>query len=218
MDDVPPDDVLRVPLKHLHTLSAGTRLFRVHPSAYKPFHGKVRFNNSSKGDARFSPLQHNGIILPTIYAALTFECALMESVFHDVAPRMGVVLHPGKLNGLVCTAIKTVAELRLLDLTSVGLRRFDLQVTDVIDTFADQYLMTRRLALALYKTNPAAHGLYWTSRLDNRSQALLLFGDREGVKDSLQPVGRSRKLQRPSGGPLLEVLTLAEKIGVDITG
>jgi hypothetical protein len=219
MAKVPDDrELLRVPIQHLHTLPAGTELHRVHRDAYKPSHGRVRFNASDKGRARFSPLRVGSVIVPTIYAALSLECALMESIFHDVSPRMGVTMNASKLQGLVATMMVTTRDLRLIDLTSVGLRRFGLQHSDLIDTLPDQYPITQEWAAALYEANSHAQGLYWTSRLDNRTQALMLFGDQPAVKTAVRPTGRTCKLQRPSGGPILEVLQLAEKIGVDIYG
>ena len=42
--------------------------------------------NSCKGGlTRFAPVfEPDGACLPTLYAAATFECAVFESVFHDV--------------------------------------------------------------------------------------------------------------------------------------
>ncbi len=211
------DDHLRVPTEHLHTLHAGTRLYRVHDSKYKEQDGRVRFNASGQGNARFSPLRQGEQVVPTLYAGLTFDCALMETVFHDISPRIGVTMHPDKLKGLVATEIDVATEMRLVDLTSVGLRRFGLQNTDLIDTLPSYYKVTQAWANALYSANPSAHGLYWTSRLDNRSQAMMFFGDRLVGNDALKPVGRARELHRLSGGPIIEVLQLAETIGVDIS-
>jgi hypothetical protein len=43
------------------------------------------FNPSSLGNARFSPLvSASGDVIPTIYAGTTLDCAMMETIFHDV--------------------------------------------------------------------------------------------------------------------------------------
>src|SRR5260370_8698764 len=39
---------------------------------------------TSSGSARFSPLVISGTVIPTLYAGTTLDCALMETVFHDV--------------------------------------------------------------------------------------------------------------------------------------
>jgi hypothetical protein len=45
----------------------------------------VEFNPSPAGNARFSPLVNAaGAVIPTLYAGTTLDCALMETVFHDV--------------------------------------------------------------------------------------------------------------------------------------
>ena len=55
--------------------------YRVHPDAY----GSAEFNPSRTGAARFSPLVNAaGVLIPTLYAGTTLDCALMETVFDDV--------------------------------------------------------------------------------------------------------------------------------------
>jgi RES domain len=45
----------------------------------------VEFNPSPARNARFSPLVNAaGPVIPTLYAGTTLDCALMETVFHDV--------------------------------------------------------------------------------------------------------------------------------------
>jgi hypothetical protein len=62
-------------------LGLGKTIFRVHPDAYD----SAQFNPSATGNARFSPLvKAAGVAIPTIYAGTTLDCALMETVFHDV--------------------------------------------------------------------------------------------------------------------------------------
>lgn len=209
------DDALEVPPEFLQPIPVGTVLYRVHKRKYKPLDGKLTFNATAKGRARFSPLRDGTHIVPTLYAGLTVDCSLMESVFHDVPLRAGVSMDPGRLTGLVLARVRVVAPLWLIDLTSVGLHRFGLQNKDLIDTPPRFYPATQAWAAALYQANPAAQGLYWTSRLDNRTQAMMFFGERPGVEDALEPEGRIRSLHRISGGPILEVLRLAERIGVD---
>jgi hypothetical protein len=68
------------------SLVVKTTLHRIHQAAY----GALQFN-AGRGNARFSPINDaNGKPIPTIYAAATFECAAMESVFHDVSYAPGL--------------------------------------------------------------------------------------------------------------------------------
>ena len=66
----------------------GRTVFRVLRSIYKA----DQFNDSRRGDARFSPLidAEREAVIPTLYAVTTLDCALMESVFHDVPYRPGL--------------------------------------------------------------------------------------------------------------------------------
>jgi hypothetical protein len=62
-------------------LKANVVLHRVHPEKY----AATEFNPGPHGNARFSPIYDaSGKSIPTIYAGETFECAAMETVFHDV--------------------------------------------------------------------------------------------------------------------------------------
>jgi hypothetical protein len=66
--------------------SAGRVFHRIHAAQY----GAAEFNESPHGSARFSPLRpQGGAIIPTLYGGETFECAAMETVFHDSSLRAG---------------------------------------------------------------------------------------------------------------------------------
>ena len=44
--------------------------------------------------------------------------------------------------------------------------------------FPVHYPWTRQWALALYESNPDAHGIFWTSRQSDNGKCLMLFEDR----------------------------------------
>jgi len=70
----------------LVTWGAGLEFHRVHDLAF----GGNEFNTSTKGNARFSPITDDaGALIPTLYAGTTFDCALMETIFHDVPFKAG---------------------------------------------------------------------------------------------------------------------------------
>ncbi|ATE58725.1 RES family NAD+ phosphorylase [Thauera sinica] len=193
------------------TLSRGQTLHRVHSDEYKG----DQFNPGLKGNARFSPIRNaKGDPVPTLYAAGTFEAALMESVFHDVPHTPGFKqFDKRKLQGQMHSEVQATQDLKLADLTSKPLRKLGVTRKQLIDTEKDQYPKTREWAQAIHAQHPDVQGLYWTSRQDDSARAVMLFGDRV-PKGVLKQVGDSRSLLgEPAYG---EVLDLAEVIGVDI--
>ena len=63
------------------TWPSGQAIHRVHLDSYD---GNA-FNPGMKGNARFSPIQDvAGASIPTLYGGTTFDCAAMETIFHDV--------------------------------------------------------------------------------------------------------------------------------------
>lgn len=70
----------------LTVLAKGNVLYRVHQDIYQP----DQFNPGVHGNARFSPIQDDqGRAIPTLYGGTTVDCALMETVFHDVPHTAG---------------------------------------------------------------------------------------------------------------------------------
>ncbi len=206
-DDVPSVDPSLVTV---YPLPVGTVLHRIHQSKYGP----VEFNSSKVGNARFSPIQTPaGDAIPTMYAGENFDCAAMETIYHDVPIAPGLkTLDQGKLVGQVHSVFITREELRLADLRTKALRKLGLQRTDLIDTEKDQYPKTRVVGVDIYARRADVQGLLWTSRQDDSAKALVLFGDRIGP-DALLPVGSSRDLVVDEKA-YDEVVELGERIGV----
>ena len=156
--------------------------FRIHDARFR----STAFNPGAQANARFSTLTDAaGAVVPVLYAADSIEGALMETVFHEApTPSAGAQLRCSEIaaKALVLSEVRATAVLRLVDLTSTGLRRIGLsrpQVTD-IDTDAGAYPDTRALARHLHAACPSTHGLQWSSRQFDRSRAVMLFGDRIG--------------------------------------
>ncbi|MEO3714113.1 RES family NAD+ phosphorylase [Roseateles flavus] len=194
------------------TLPAKQVLHRVHQDQYRA----DQFNPGLKGNARFSPIHDaKGDHIPTLYAAVTFDAAAMESVFHDVSHAPGFKHYDKrKLEGQMHSELQVERELNLADLSSVPLRKLGVQRKQLIDTEKDQYPATQRWAEAIHAQHPDIQGLSWISRQDDSARAVMLFGDRI-PQGALQQVGDSRSLltDEQSYGRLL---TLADRIGVDI--
>ena len=97
-------DRLTVPAERMERFAKGSIVYRVHPEIYSPVGGVVRFNDSDRGNARFSPIWDRAAkIIPTLYTGATYNCALMETVFHDVPVGGGpTTIDPAKVDSLVC--------------------------------------------------------------------------------------------------------------------
>jgi RES domain len=161
-------------------------LHRIHRNSYA-----ANGFNPGLGNARFSPINDsNGKSIPTIYAGDDFECAAMESVFHDVSFVPGFKAHPkSAFENQVYSVLQCTRDLTLVDL-SLDLRKLGVTAGQLINTEKDQYPRTRLWAEAIHQQFPEVDGLQWTSRQHQAAQAVLLFGDR--VKSSeLLLVGKS---------------------------
>src|SRR5438067_1534201 len=63
------------------TWPKGLVFHRVHDALY----GATEFHPGTSGNARFSPIRNKaGGPIPTLYGGASFECAAMETVFHDI--------------------------------------------------------------------------------------------------------------------------------------
>jgi hypothetical protein len=147
---------------------------------YAPAHAPEGFNGTNKGNARFSPIEYAGAIVPTLYAATTVQAALMETVLNDApAPSAGFILtldpstEPRRL-----AQLRTAGPLQLADLSTVGLHRMGLTRSDVVDSDKQHCAVTRQLASWVYAQCPNVKGLIWTSRQDDSAQAVVLFAPR----------------------------------------
>jgi hypothetical protein len=176
------------------------------------------FNPGPNGNARFSPIcDAKGNSIPTIYGGETFDCAAMESVFHDVpfAPGLKTVAKR-KLRGHHYSQVLSKTDLVLVDLSTTALRNLGIKRGELIETEKDIYPQTRKWAEAIHAQCPDAHGLCWVSRQDDRSLAIVLFGDRIG-KAPLSEHAPSVDIVTDAA-TYEDIITLAGRIGVKVTG
>ena len=187
-------------------------VWRVHGRAF----GAIDFNATGRGNARFSPIRgQDGHIVPTLYAGTTLEVAFMETVLHDVpSPAAGFILTlDPETESRRAARPRTAVPLRLADFTAIGLRRLGLQRSDTIDCDKGGYPATRQLAAWLYARRPELQGIWWTSRQDDRAQAMMLFGTR--VPPS--PLTLVATDQRFDKGPHLAALVgLLDRLGAGL--
>lgn len=206
----PPDDLAK--LVKTVTWPKGQVIHRIHLKIY----GSSEFNPGLKGNARFSPIKaSDGASIPTLYGGTTFDCAAMETVFHDVALAAGLkTFDKQKLTDQVYSQVTPKRDLNLADLSATALRKLGVRRNELIDTEKDKYPDTRKWAEAIHAACPTAEGLRWVSRQDDRAFAIVLFGDRLAAADLL-----------PTGGPrsvfanvpvYADLLALADRIGVNV--
>lgn len=169
----PPDPF---PTFNTVDLPAGSALVRLHD----PDFDGAEPNPCRGGPTRFAPLARpDGSCIPTLYAGADFECAVFESVFHDVSHAAGPKSVPlGKVTSRSITWLETAVPLRLARLNEPDLNRLNLTRAQLIDTPASTYARTARWAEAFWVADPTLMGLGWTSRRCDPSQAYVFFGDR----------------------------------------
>ena len=196
----------------LTTWPQGRPIHRIHLVRY----AADGFNPGRKGDARFSPIvDASGTAIPTLYGGSTFDCAAMETVFHDVPFAPGFKSFDKlKLVGQIHAVLLPATDLVLADLRNVALRKLGVPRAQLIDTEKDWYPQTRKWAEAIHAQVPNVQGLCWTSRQDDRALAIMLFGNRIADK-TLLPHGSSRELLNDASA-YAELLVLADRIGVSI--
>jgi len=154
-------------------------------------------------------------VIPTLYAGTTLDCALMETVFHDVPYAAGpkMLAKTKHVAGRSHSSLRLRVDLTLVDLSSICLHRLGISRSGLIDTDASCYDESRDWALALHEQFPAAQGLKWTSRQDDTAMALVLFGDRVDTS-AFQLTGGPVSLLQPDGSACSQVLNLAIRLGV----
>jgi hypothetical protein len=195
----------------IYTWKKSDPIHRVHPSRY----ASATFNPSTMGNARFSPIKTpSGIQIPTIYGGSSFDCAAMETVFHDVPFAQGLkTVDKARLNAMMHSVLIPNQDIVLLDLCNVALRDLGIERKDLIDTEKSRYPFTRQWAEDAYAKHPNIQGLCWVSRQDDRARAFVLFGDR--VAPGLLVPGAIRDLLLDMSA-YAEVLMLADIIGVNL--
>lgn len=200
----------RVPLPPLDPLferwPAGRVIHVIHDTAFPPesFHPGVDAAGRPCKATRFSPIRGpRGRAIPYLYGGSTLDCAIFETVFHEVpvdAPDKFVDLGDFARRGH--GELSPRRDLRLVDLTSEGLHRLKVPKQELIASPSRDYPATARWAQALHQQFGDVDGLLWMSRQRDRDHALILFGDR------LKGVLAGRRL----GGPLSRNSRLREAV------
>jgi hypothetical protein len=159
-----------------------------------------------------------GAVIPTIYAGTTLDCALMETVFHDVPFAAGLKnwSKASHIAGKVYSTLTLDRNLVLIDLSSISLRKLGISRRELIESSSAQYPKTRPWALALHDQYANAEGLTWTSRQADPARAFVLFQDRL-AGPAFTVIGGPTPLIQSDGSAILDVLLLAQRLGVNLT-
>ncbi|GLR92102.1 RES family NAD+ phosphorylase [Bradyrhizobium iriomotense] len=199
-------------LVNMMTWPKGQVIHRIHPNAYR----SSQFNPGPYGNARFSPIKaSNGANIPTLYGGTAFDCAAMETVFHDVPFVVGLkTFDKQKLAGHVYSQVTPKRGLKLVDLSVTSLKRLGTPRSQLIDTEKNEYPNTRTWAEAIHAACPHAEGLCWVSRQDDRALAIVIFGDRVAAAD-LAPAGAPLDLLTIDA-VYADLVVLADRIGVKL--
>lgn len=131
------------------------------------------------GDTRFAPLtQPDSTPVHTYYAASTFNCAVMESVFHDVPLEPPGNFDLDKLGGYRIARIALTNPIRCVTFHSPYLPALGLDRHRLIESLPAFYAQTRRWAQAAFDQRPEAQGIAYGSRRHDAGRCIMLFGQR----------------------------------------
>ncbi len=185
---------------------AGRVIHVIHDTAYPPegFNPGVDAAGRLRRPTRFAPVRdaHDQVV-PYLYGGATLDCAVFETVFHDVpidAPYKFVDLDDFAQRGH--GLLTPTRDLKLVDLTSEGLHRLRVPKEELINSPSRCYLATALWAQALHQQFGDVDGLVWMSRQHDRDLAFLLFGDRAG----------GALLGQRQGGPLARNTALRQAV------
>lgn len=185
---------------------AGRVIHVIHDTAFAPesFNPGIDGAGKLRKPTRFAPIRDAaGEVVPYLYGGSTLDCAIFETVFHEVPidaadKFVDLDLFAQRGHGQLVPE----RALKLVDLTSEGLHRLKVLKDELIASPARDYPLTARWAAALHRQCPDADGLLWMSRQRDRDHALVLFGDRVGGALSGTRIG----------GPLERNPTLRESV------
>ena len=214
--EIPYPTTMKVGKEDYYLLKAGTELHRVHLDAF----GSTEFNGTDKGNARFSPIRDaSGAIIPTIYAAQSFECAACEIILRcpDVSPRNRTkvappeIVYPGDYRLHTHSHVRTKRDLNLVSITTTGQRKIGVNSNALLAGPRSTYSITRGWAEKIHARCSSAQGLYYTSYQYGPEFAVILFGDR--VPDDILDGLRKRDIADPICHD--EIQKLAASLSID---
>lgn len=131
------------------------------------------------GTSRFAPLfQENGLPVHTYYLASTLECAVMESILHDVPLYPAGTFELDRLRYFHVVRLRIPYALTFVSFHTPYLPKMAISRTDLVDSLPEDYPRTRAWAQAAFLQRPTAQGIGYGSRRHDAARCLMLFGQR----------------------------------------
>ena len=195
---------------------AGRAIHVIHDAAFEPecFNPGIDAASVLRNPTRFAPIRDcAGRVVPYLYGGSTRDCAIFETVFHNVpidAPDKFVDLDDfaNRAHGLIVAR----RDLQLVTLTTDGLHRLKVPKSELIASAPINYIDTAAWAQAIHQQCPGVAGLLWMSRQRDQDQAVVLFGDRAATAVTGTRLGtalRRNDVLRQA------ILTLALRVGIE---
>jgi len=169
----PPARLARI---NILDLPAGTQIHRIHLSR---FDGDA-FNPCQGNPTRFAPIYDpSGDCIPTMYAADSLECAVFETIFHNVPAAATLkVVRLGEVLIRSHSVVESRRPLRLGTLFGPDLKALGVAREQITQSLSAHYATTASWAAAFHDQAAELDGLVWTSNQCDPERAVLLFGDR----------------------------------------
>ncbi|MBB3956964.1 RES family NAD+ phosphorylase [Novosphingobium sediminicola] len=194
---------------NLHTLTKSTVIHRIHDKRF----GAIDFNPGF-GNTRFAPFRVGGKFVPTAYAATSLECAIYETLYHDIEPAaLFKSVYWTDLAKLVYSTVEVARDIDVAKLFTADLLKWHMVRGQLIDTPKSCYPQTQLWSPAIHGSGPTVGGMVWTSNKYDEDRAMLLFGDRVAIGD-LNPLSSVDIISDPT--TLQLVTDLAARSGIDI--
>jgi len=181
--------------------------------------------SSSAAPRRFSPVRDVASRrVPVLYAGADLECALGETVFHDLPDdtRAPAEVFRSDLLALRAGTIAVRVGGVLADLTVDALAGYGYRRGEVIDTPPDAYPVTRLWGQHAWETTRCA-GLVWNSRRSPERLSFMLFVNPPQASDRRRALIRRQHLEVVSpplplydGDGLAAVMTAAAHRNVTV--
>jgi hypothetical protein len=131
------------------------------------------------GASRFAPLfQADGMPAHTYYIASTVECAVMESVLHDVPLHPPGTFELDRLRYFHVVQLHIPYDLKFVNFHTPYLPKMAISRADLVDSLPEDYPRTRAWAQAAYLQQPTAQAIGYGSRRHDAARCLMLFGQR----------------------------------------
>lgn len=159
-----------------HVLSKGAVIERIHNRT----RASDAFNPGLGAPTRFAPIDDaSGNSTPTLYAAMTLEAAIYETIFHDIPVKAKRKRVPkSQVLKYAHARLEVLRDLKIASLRGPDLQKWRIKRNDLITTSPKLYPDTAKWAEAIHHQFPDIEGLLWTSNQCDPDTAYIFFGDR----------------------------------------